>query len=597
MPFQTSPGINVSEIDLTNSVAAVSTTIGAIAGVFAWGPINTPTLVDSENTLVRRFGKPSAFNVETFFTAADFLSYSGALYVTRVVSAEARNAGAAALVADETAAEAITDETFIARYPGASGNSLEVSICPDADGFSSEDVSGVTFTTGSNSATVTGLGSLAVGDYIRAGNGIVGYQDLKVTAIVGSTVTFDQKYRLLTTDVAVKRMWGRYKAVSGAPKPGRFHMVVTDVTGALRGTAGAVVEIFENLSINSADKDTDGSSVYYKTVVNTRSQYLFATGADVLTSGPALYTRLTGGNDGDGEGDIEISALALGYDKYKSRDTIDVSLLLAGKARGTTLAEYLISDIAEVRRDCVVFISPPKDAVVNNPGNEVDDILTFRNGLSASSRAFLDSGYKYRYDKYNDKFVYTPLNGDIAGLTARTDMIRDPWFAPAGYNRGQIKNVVRLAFNPTKADRDVLYPADVNAVITEPGEGTLLYGDKTLKGDGSAFSRIGVRRLFIVLEKAIGRSLKATLWEQNDEFTRAMFVNMVTPYLRDIQGRRGLTDFKVVCDGSNNTPEIVDRNEFIADIYLKPTRSINYIQLNLVAVRTGVEFAEIVGKF
>ena len=209
----------------------------------------------------------------------------------------------------------------------------------------------------------------------------------------------------------------------------------------------------------------------------------------------------------------------------------------------------------------------------------------------------MDSGYKYQYDKFNDVYSNVPLNGDTAGLMARTDNVRDPWYSPAGFNRGNVKNVTRLTYNPRKADRDQLYKSGVNPVVTFPGQGTVLFGDKTLLAKPSAFDRINVRRLFIVLEKAISTAAKFTLFEFNDAFTRAQFRNLVEPFLRDVQGRRGIFDFRVVCDETNNTPEVIDRNEFIGDIYIKPARSINFIQLNFIAVRTGVEFEEVVGQF
>ena len=293
--------------------------------------------------------------------------------------------------------------------------------------------------------------------------------------------------------------------------------------------------------------------------------------------------------------------MAAAYDLFKSAEDVDVSLILAGKARGGTngeqIANYLIDNIAEVRKDCVVFVSPDRADVVSNIGSESTDVVTFRNSLRSTSYGVLDSGYKYQYDKYNDLYRFVPLNGDTAGLCVRTDDTRDPWWSPAGFNRGQIKNIVKLAYNPSKAERDILYKAGVNPVTTFPGQGTVLFGDKTLLAKPSAFDRINVRRLFIVLEKAVATASKFTLFEFNDEFTRAQFKNLVEPFLRDVQGRRGIYDFKVVCDSSNNTGEVIDRNEFVGDIYIKPARSINFIQLNFVAVRTGVEFSEIVGQF
>ena len=276
-----------------------------------------------------------------------------------------------------------------------------------------------------------------------------------------------------------------------------------------------------------------------------------------------------------------------------------MSLILGG-ASTSTRAIHLINNIAEYRKDCVVVLSPLQTDVVSNSlysGSEVDDIVSFRQTLPSTSYAVLDSGWKYQYDKYNDLFRYVPLNGDTAGTMVRTDTERDPWWSPAGYNRGQIKNVIRLAFNPGKAERDQLYKNGINPVTTFPGQGTILFGDKTLLAKPSAFDRINVRRLFIVLEKAIATAAKFTLFEFNDAFTRAQFKALVEPFLRDVQGRRGITDFRVVCDETNNTPEVIDRNEFIGDIYIKPARSINFIQLNFIAVRTGVDFTEVVGKF
>ena len=307
------------------------------------------------------------------------------------------------------------------------------------------------------------------------------------------------------------------------------------------------------------------------------------------------------GVDSSAEGSVSVATLIGGYDKYKSAEDVDISLVLQGKAlggtNGETLGKYIIDNITDKRKDCVAFISPERGDVVNNENGERDAIVAFRNSLTSSSYAFLDSGYKYQYDKYNDVYTYVPLNGDMAGLAVRSDELRDAWFSPAGFNRGQIKNIVKLAYNPKKSDRDILYQADVNPVVTFPGQGTVLFGDKTLLGKPSAFDRINVRRLFIVLEKAISTASKFTLFEFNDPFTRSQFKNLVEPFLRDIQGRRGIYDFKVVCDETNNTGEVIDGNRFIGDIYVKPAKSINFIQLNFVAVRTGVEFNEIVGQF
>lgn len=606
MAFQVSPGINVSEYDLTAIVPAVSTTEGAIAGVFGWGPVATRTLVTSEDDLVAKFGKPTNSNFETFFTAADFLAYSNKLYVARVVSSTANNAvgtGTATQILTDEAADAATDiGEIIARHPGTLGNNLMVSICATANAYSL-GISGVTMSVGDTTATVTEAANLNVGDILQVGSG-KNKQDLKVTAIDSTTVTFATKLTLsanLSNATATKK-WGYYKNVSKAPTTGNVHIAIIDNDGGLTGR-GNILEVYEQVSLSSTAKTSDGATNYYKNIINNNSKWVRATGATITASGDdATYTTLSGGTDGANESDITIADLADGYDLFASPDDVDISLVLAGKAHAGTndtgVANYIIDNIAEVRRDCVVYISPASADVVNaTSGSESDNVITFRNSLTSSTYAVLDSGYKYRYDKYNDKYRWTPLNGDMAGLAARTDMDRDPWWSPAGYNRGAVKNVVKLAWNPNQAQRDVLYPNDINPVITQPGQGTILFGDKTLSGVDSAFDRINVRRLFIVLEKAIARASKSTLFEFNDAFTRAQFKNLVEPFLRDVQGRRGIYDFRVVCDETNNTPEVIDANRFVGDIYIKPARSINFIQLNFVAVRSGVEFEEIVGQF
>ena len=607
MAFQVSPGINVSEYDLTAVVPAVATTEAAIAGVFNWGPVDTRVLVTSEDDLVARFGKPSDDNAETFFTAADFLAYSNKLYVVRVVDDNANNAvgtGTAGQFKTDAAAAANSSVgEVIAKWPGSVGNSLMVSICATANAFSFA-ISGITMNVGATTATVTDAANLNVGDILRVGSNAIGHQDLKVTAIDSTTVTFAQKLSLSTdlSDTTGVKKWGYYKNVSDAPASGRVHIAVIDEDGEISGIVGNILEVYENVSLTSTAKNSQGASIYYKTVLDNQSRWVRSTGATIVASGDdATYTSLADGTNGASESAIPLASLALGYDKFVSPEDVDVSFILQGKARAgsndTGLANYIIDNICETRRDCVAFISPAYADVVDNPGDEIDDITAFRNSLTASTYAVLDSGYKYRYDKYNDKYRWIPLNGDIAGISARTDNDRDPWWSPAGYNRGIIKNVVRLAFNPNKAQRDILYPLDVNPVITQPGQGTLLFGDKTLSGLDSAFDRINVRRLFIVLEKTIARASRSTLFEFNDAFTRAQFKNLVEPFLRDVQGRRGIYDFRVVCDETNNTPEVIDSNRFVGDIYIKPARSISFIQLNFVAVRTGVEFEEIVGQF
>ena len=321
-----------------------------------------------------------------------------------------------------------------------------------------------------------------------------------------------------------------------------------------------------------------------------------ATSDFAVTSDKPQTVSLSGGSDGTEPTNAQ---LITGYNLFRSAEDVDVSFVLGGDSN-TTVAIHLINNICEVRRDCITCLSPESADVVNNSsyaGKETTDAIEFRNTLPSTSYAVMDSAWKYQYDKYNDVFRYVPLNGDTAGLMVRTDSIRDPWFSPAGFNRGNIKNVVKLSFNPSKSERDLLYKAGINPVTTFPGQGTVLFGDKTLLSQPSAFDRINVRRLFIVLEKAIATASKFTLFEFNDDFTRSQFRNLVEPFLRDVQGRRGIFNFRVICDETNNTGEVIDRNEFIGDIYIQPARSINFIQLNFVAVRTGVSFDEVVGQF
>lgn len=699
MPFQVSPGVNVSEIDLTTVVPAVSTTEGAIAGVFRWGPIGTRVLVDSEAYLAARFGKPTNHNAETFFTGANFLSYGNKLYVARAANTTSTNtsvvvrnavANVAAITdwgndgADvatyivknkdhyDTRLTAIqagdADLQYIAKCPGALGNSLKISVCDSSAAYSSAanvdngggnlssniSLSNVSVTVGSTNVVVSvavGNGvianavtyagtlrtSIIAGDYVQVGNSSIGLQYLKISSVSAVTNTSTvATFNIVSTDTyglstdystsAVTRKWEYWNAVDTAPGTSVYqenfgnssatdelHVIVADEDGAISGTPGAILEVFDHLSRASDAKTEDGATNYYKTVINEASQYAWyvrdrsgaASGLASALVNPTTTAPLTlsfqGGTDGLDENNDALATTLDAYSLFASAEDVDVSLILQGVARGGTNGEqkanWLIDNIAETRKDCVVFASPERADVVNAAGSEATNVITFRNSLRSTSYGFLDSGYKYQYDKYNDVYRYIPLNGDTAGACVRTDDIRDAWFSPAGFNRGQIKNIVKLAFNPRQADRDQLYKAGVNPVVTFPGQGTILYGDKTLLAKPSAFDRINVRRLFIVLEKAIATATKFTLFEFNDDFTRAQFRNLVEPFLRDVQGRRGIYDFKVVCDTTNNTGEVIDGNRFVGDIYIKPAKSINFIQLNFVAVRTGVEFSEVVGKF
>jgi phage tail sheath protein FI len=569
MAFQLSAGVNVSEIDLTTVIPSVATSTGAFVGPFAWGPCSEVTTVSDEVSLVSKFGKPNNDNYEYWFSASNFLAYGNNLKVVRAVDTTAAtrsnnataNTGTGILIrnsddwlANQQGNADGTQNGFAARFPGVLGNSLLVSV---ADGASYAGWAYRTqFTATPNTST-----------YV---------------ASKGNSNANDE-----------------------------MHIVVVDEDGLISGTANTVLEKYAFVSKASDAKDDSGNSNYYKNVIAAQSQWIHwlahpasanlgsgtawgstANASAFKTTTANLTFSLSGGTDGN----VGVSQITTGWDLFKNAEAVDISLAVTGTGN-TTIASYVISNIVESRKDCVAFISPTKASVVNNPTNEAAAAVAFRNGLTSSSYAVIDSGYKYQYDKYADLYRWIPLNGDIAGLCVRTDTERDPWFSPGGLNRGIIKNVIKLAWNPNKTERDTLYVAGINPVVSFPGEGTVLFGDKTMLSKPSAFDRINVRRLFIVLEKAISRAARFSLFEFNDQFTRAQFVAIVEPFLRDVQGRRGITDFRVVCDETNNTGQVIDSNQFIGDIYIKPARSINFIQLNFVAVRTGVSFNEVVGSF
>ena len=485
-------------------------------------------------------------------------------------------------------------------------------------------------------------------DLIKIGNSTLGTQYLRISAVgtlnTNTThafvnVSFSDSNKLAanfvisntvngnTTVANLTRNWEYFNVVDTAPGTSdwvatyggntaavdQIHVIVIDQDGQFNGVAGGILEVFPAMSRATDAKSAAGASIYYKNVINERSGYIWwandrsnalsNTAANIASSTNVkpLNLDFVGGQDGADESSVATTTLSEAYDLFKLKESVDISLIMAGKPRGgaanTQLGNYLIDNIAEARKDCVVFVSPDDAIVRTNPGNEATALVSWKSNVRDSTYAFLDSGYKYMYDRYNDVYRYVPLNGDIAGLAARSDATTDPWYSPAGFNRGQIRNIVKLRFNPTQADRDLLYKNSINPVVSFPGQGTVLYGDKTATSKPSAFDRINVRRLFITLEKAISEAAKFSLFEFNDEFTRSQFRNLVTPFLRDVQSRRGITDFLVVCDNTNNTAEIIDRNEFRGDIYIKPNRSINFIQLNFVAVRTGVEFSTVIGRF
>ena len=558
MAFQISPGVNVSEVDLTTVVPSLQTTAGAFAGTFRWGPANKIKTIDSEITLTKTFGEPDTSSAVSFFTASNFLAYGNNLQVVRAVGSNANNAtsGSNIQVKNEDIFEvtllnisnANTYGPFIARYPGALGNSIDVAVCANTSLFS-------TWAYKSSFTSAPGTS-----DYVTNAGG--------------------------SND--------------------EMHIIVIDRGGLITGSAGTILETYPFVSAAS-DASVNGVTNYYKQVIFNNSKYVYAvdpvaysttsaTWGQVSTTTFArpLTNQLVSLSNGVDQSPSDANVQSA-YDLFNNKEATDISLVLTGNS-AVAVQQYVIDNIVTVRRDCVAFVSPRYADVVNQGGSESTNITSWLTALSrSSSYVVADSGWKYQYDKYNNVYRWIPLNGDIAGLCVFTDTIRDPWFSPAGYNRGAIKNCIKLAWNPTKTYRDVLYAAGVNPVVSFPGQGTVLFGDKTLQAKPSAFDRINVRRLFITLEKSIAKAAQYSLFELNDEFTRAQFVNLVTPFLRDIQGRRGITDFKVVCDTTNNTSGVIDSNQFVGDIYIKPARSINFIQLNFVAVATGVDFNTIVG--
>jgi phage tail sheath protein FI len=640
MAFQVSPGVLVQERDLTRIIPAVSTSVGAFAGEFRKGPLDEIVTVSSEQELVETFGKPDSNNFEDFFSAANFLQYSNALRVVRAQNSSIANAvasGSSFVIKNETdyinnyATGQGSVGEWAARTAGAWGNNLLVSICPSAAAYETTVVTTLASTpaVGDTQITVTSGTNIAVGDILNFSTTAAtsDYNDgheYRVTAKATNLITIVRHpsgtgglQRVLTNGCNIRRRWRFYDQVAGAPGTSPYatskggsndeiHVIVVDEDGGLSGTANTVLEVYQKLSKASDAKSPQGDTNYYPTVIQTRSKYVYwmdhnsggtnwgntASGTTYTAVSTPTLTSLQSGSDGSA---VTVAQKKTAYEKFLDSETVDVGLIIAGPGDSTHVDNVI--SIAEDRKDAVAFVSPERSDVVNvaNANTQTSNVVGFYNSIRSSSYVVFDSGYKYQYDRYNDVYRFVPLNGDIAGLSARTDLIADSWYSPAGFNRGTIRGAVKLAYNPNKTQRDDLYRNRVNAVVTFPGQGTVLFGDKTGLSAPSAFDRINVRRLFIVLEKAISTASKFQLFEFNDEFTRANFRNIVEPFLREVQGRRGITDFLVVCDETNNTGEVIDRNEFIAEIFVKPARSINFITLQFVATRTGVSFEEVAG--
>jgi hypothetical protein len=579
---QLSPGVITTETNLTTVVPSVLTTAGAYAGAFNWGPANKVTQIDTEKTLVNTFSTPDSNTYASFWTAASFLAYGNNLQVVRAVDANTLNStaqGTGYQIPNRdvfqytylTGPNGNVRGAFMARYPGALGNSLTVSVIDAGSNtaqFNAWNVA-VSNTTTANASTVSLSGFF---------NGLPG------------------------TSYNTKQLGGANDQI---------HIAVVDTGGLFSGVKGTVLETYSYLSKASDAVDSTGQSSYYKNAIFNSSKYIYAVdpvnyvatnGTWGNTSANTNFTTLSGvytlSLSGGVDAPITDSDITTAMNYFADPTQASISLLMTGPYTNTAVQTAAIN-MAASRKDCVAFISPPSTAVVNNSGNETSDIRTWINTLSSvaggpiGSYAFADSGWKYLFDRYNNTYRWVPLNGDIAGLCVYTDTQNSPWWSPAGFNRGVIKNVIKLAFNPTQAARDVLYPLSVNPVASFPGQGTVLFGDKTLQSQPSAFDRINVRRLFIVLEQAISKAAQYSLFEFNDAFTQAQFVALVTPFLRQVQAQRGIQAFQVVCDSTNNTQSVVNNNQFVGDIYIQPARSINFIQLNFVAVGTGVTFSTV----
>jgi len=639
MAFQVSPGVLVQEKDLTRIIPAVSTSIGAVAFQATQGPLDEVVSISSEQELVSTFGKPNSTTFEGFFTAANFLAYSNSLRVVRVQNSSVSNAtesGSAFVVKNTTdyqdnyADGSASVGLWAARTAGAWGNNLRIDSCPSATVYeetAKTTVNDASTSVGDTVVTVTSGTGISAGDIVNFGDNY----EYRVISISTNDLTIVRKeepqyftasdssglHATITDGANVRRRWRHYDLFDKAPGTSPYaqanggsgdelHIVVVDEDGGISGTKGEVLEIFGAVSKGSDAKTPQGSTNYYPDVIYNSSNYIYwmdhnssgsnwgsAVSGTTFTSVTTVSeVSLQSGSDGSA---ATTAQKLTAYEKFADAETVDVGLIMAGNGDATHI-DNLIT-VAENRKDAVVFASPERSDVVGvaNANTQKDNVVGFFNGIRSSSYVVFDSGYKYQYDRYNDVYRYVPLNGDIAGLAARTDLVADSWFSPAGLNRGIVRGAVKLAFNPQKSHRDELYRARVNPVATFPGQGTVLFGDKTGLSAPSAFDRINVRRLFITLEKAISTASKFQLFEFNDEFTRANFRNIVEPFLREVQGRRGITDFLVVCDETNNTGEVIDRNEFIAEIFVKPARSINFITLQFIATRTGVSFDEVAG--
>ena len=634
MASQVSPGVVVKERDLSNAVVVGASSItGAFASSFRTGPVGKIISISSERQLIDTFGTPAEANASDWLVASEFLRYGGRLAVVRAASGvkNATASGTGALIASKEDFDAgATTEKFAARYAGADGNNLRVVIVDRGADYTVTKAAhgwavGANYTDGNGTAHEIVSVTTNTADIIQ--NGAVA-----PTATGGATVAaFDWNAQ------AIGSTGLTYKSI--APRPGtsafaserylshdEVHVAVIDESN------NTVVERQTYLSKLSDGKTPEGGSSYWKDVVNEFSNYVYA-GADLgasehagqgensgsaaasygATSGsPVELARILPTAGGALSGGVDDYAYTAGeiqtaYNEFLDTEQTTVDFVIMGGSMGTendTITKaQAVAGVANSRKDCVSFISPfvgnqiaTSGGSAIAPGTQLTNTVTFFDNIASSSYVVLDSGIKYTYDRFNDKYRYIGCNGDVAGTCVSTSNILDDWFSPAGMSRGGIQNVVKLAFNPNKAQRDDLYTSRINPIVSMPGSGPVLFGDKTALASPSAFDRINVRRLFLNVEKRAKALAEGVLFEQNDFTTRSNFNASISSYLSEVQARRGVTDFLVVCDESNNTPEVIDRNEFVAELFLKPTRSINYVTVTVTATRTGVNFSEVVGR-
>jgi len=581
-----SPAIVVKEIDLTGVAPNVETSLSGFVGQFNWGPVNVPTRIQDEGQLAAVFGTPSTTTAVDYFSAAQYLRYSGNLIVNRQVSqgVSADSAYNATLSNQQVLIEneeqwenTVSTEMFTARYPGALGNSLGVSI------FSIES--------GDSVGSATSIANFAAWQWQDKFDGIPS-----------------------TSDWATN--------FSNSVKNDEVHVAVIDRGGFISGTKNTVLEIFPYVSVAAGAKTIDGGDNHIKSVLNNSSDYvLFGKyfdsdnmivgtkwGSAVPTDGTAIdfASGVSWSNDsanatfvgGSDHSILDAGDYALGFDNFEDKDEIDIQILIAPGMATSSEQITVVNDLAGIasvtRKDCVVVASPDRAAVVGTNSPTADTILT-TNQFTASNYLIVDNNYLRVYNKYADQYIYVPAASSTAGLLAATDANYGPWYSPAGERRGEYFGVTALAHSPNKAERDALYKVGVNPIVQFSGRGILLFGDKTKQARPSAFDRINVRRLFLAVEKSIALAARNFMFEFNDEFTRSEFVAITEPLLREIQARRGIEEFYVQCDARNNTDEVRARNELVASVFIKPAYAINFITLNFVATRAGLDFEEVIG--